>query len=287
MTHSYAFFLGCTIPTRNFGYELSTRKVCEALGIILEEMQGFICCGTPIKNISEKAWLCMASYNLALAEEKGLDILVLCNGCVNSLKKANFLLKKDEDLKAEVNEVLSKVGKEYNGSIEVKHLIQVLYEDIGIDEIKSKIKNKLNLRVASHTGCHLVKPSYAMKFDDPEKPTILDELIEITGAKSIEYMYKNLCCGQPIRGLNDEVSLRIAKEKLTHIKEANADCIVTICPACNMQFDLGQLEIRSKFKEEYNIPVLHYPELLGLALGIDKKELGILTTHRVKADKIL
>jgi len=229
----------------------------------------------------------MAAYNLALAEEKGLDILALCNGCVNSLKKANFLLKKNEDLKSEVNEILAKTGKEYKGTIEVKHLVQIFYEDIGIEKLKKKIKNPLKLKVASHTGCHLIKPSYAMQFDDPEQPKILDELIEVTGAKSVDYMYKNMCCGQPIRGVNDEVSLKIAKEKLTHIKEANADCMITICPACNIQYDLGQLEIKSKFKEEYNIPVLHYPELLGLALGIDKKELGILATHRAKADKIL
>ncbi len=287
MRESYAFFLGCTVPTRNFGYELSTRKVCEVLGIELVDLPGFICCGTPLENVSEKASICMAAYNLALAEEKDLDILAICNGCINSLKKANFLLKKDEDLRAEVNKVLSKIGKEYKGKIEVKHLIQVLYEDIGIEKIKNMIKKPLKLKVASHTGCHLVKPSYAMKFDDPEQPKVLDELIEITGAKSIDYMYKNMCCGQPIRGVNDEVSLKIAKEKLSHVKEANADCMVTICPACNMQYDLGQLEIKSKFKEEYNIPVLHYPELLGLALGIDEKELGILTTHKVKADKIL
>lgn len=287
MSESYAFFLGCTVPTRNFGYELSTRKVCEVLGIELVDLPRFICCGTPLENISKKASICMAAYNLALAEEKDLDILAICNGCINSLKKANFLLKKDEDLRAEVNKVLSKIGKEYKGKIEVKHLIQVLYEDIGIEKIKSMIKKPLKLKVASHTGCHLVKPSYAMKFDDPEQPKVLDELIEITGAKSIDYMYKNMCCGQPIRGVNDEVSLKIAKEKLSHVKEANADCMVTICPACNMQYDLGQLEIKSKFKEEYNIPVLHYPELLGLALGIDEKELGILTTHKVKADKIL
>ena len=282
---SYAFYLGCTIPSRLLSYEISARKVCEVLDIDLVDLQDFICCGTPIENVSEKVSIAMAAYNLSLAEEENLDILALCNGCVNSLKRANYNLKRSEKLKEEINKVLSKVGKEYRGKIRVKHFIQVLYEDFGIEELKRKIKNKLNLKVATHTGCHLVKPSYVMKFDDPENPKVLDELVRATGADSIDYMYKNTCCAQPLRGLNDELSLKILREKLACREETEAECIITVCPACNIQLELGQLELKTKLKEEFSLPVLHYPELLGLALGIEKEELG-LKYHKIKPNKL-
>jgi len=283
----YALYLGCIIPTRLIGYEISSRKVCEKLGIELVDLEDYICCGTPIKNISHKTWLAMAAYNLALAEEKKLDILTLCNGCANSLRMANAKLKASPELKKEINEILKKLGKKYEGSVEVKHLIKVLYEDVGIKGIAQKVVKPLkDLRAASHVGCHTIRPSLVMQHDDPEMPRILDELIEATGGKSLDYMYKIKCCGQPIRGVNDEASFEIAREKLKNVKAVGANCMVTVCPACNLQFDLGQLEIKSKFKEEYNIPVMHYPELLALAMGLKKEELGV-ETHRVKPFELL
>ena len=151
------------------------------------------------------------------------------------------------------------------------------------DEIKEKIKKPLNVHAAPHLGCHIIRPSEIMQLDNPD---ILDEMIELTGAKSIDYITKDKCCGNVLRGLDERISLEISKEKLQDIKEAKADCMITICPACHIQYDLGQMEIKTKHKEEYGIPVLHYPQLLGLAMGISADELGI-PFLKIKADEML
>jgi heterodisulfide reductase subunit B len=286
MSDEYALFLGCTIPTKEFGYEASTRKVFEALGIGLEDMEGYICCGYPAETpIAHDTWLAMAAYNIALAEEKGLDLVTPCNGCFSSLKKANIILKEDKAQSEKTNAELKKLGKKYNGTIEVKHIAEVLHENM--EKINELVKNPLkDISVAPHTGCHIVKPSEYLQVDDPNDPKILDELVEITGAKSLDYIDKNMCCGNVLRGLDEEVSVAIAREKMKRVKEADADCMTTICPACHLQYDIGQLEIKSKLKEEYNIPVLHYPQLLGLAMGIAPEELG-MDQLKVKANKVM
>lgn len=286
MSDRYALFLGCTIPTKEFGYEASTRRVCEVLGIGLEDLEGYICCGYPAETpIAHDTWLAMAAYNIALAEEKGLDIVTPCNGCFNSLKRANTVLKEDPKLQRRINKFLSKLDRTFKGTVEVKHLAQVLYEHR--EEIREKVNKPLrDISVAPHLGCHIIKPSEFMQVDDPNDPKILDELVEMTGAKSLDYIDKNMCCGNVLRGLEEEVSVSMAREKLKRVKDANADCMTTVCPACHLQYDIGQLEIKSKYKEEYNIPVLHYPQLLGLALGLGPEELGI-NLLKAKANTVL
>lgn len=286
MSGEYALYLGCTIPTKEFAYEASTRRVCDVLEIGLVDMEGYICCGYPAETpISHDTWLTMAAYNIAMAEEKGLDILTPCNGCFNSLKRANIVLKEDPKLMERINGFLSKRDKTFKGEIEVKHLAQVLKEHK--EEIQKKVKRPLQgITVAPHLGCHIIKPSEFMQVDDPNDPVILDELVELTGAKSLDYVDKNMCCGNVLRGLEEGVSVSMAREKLKRVKEVKADCMTTICPACHLQYDIGQLEIKSKHKEDYGIPVLHYPQLLGLAFGLDPKELGI-DLLKVKANSVL
>lgn len=282
MTSKYALFLGCTIPTKDFSYEASLRRVCEKAGIELADMEGYICCGYPSETpVAHDNWLSMSAYNIALAEELGLDMVVPCNGCFGALKRANKILKEDAKEREHINSILKDTGKEVKGEINVKHLIEVLHEEK--DEIKKQIKNPLKVAAAPHLGCHIIRPSDIMELENPD---ILDEMIELTGAESVDYLSKDKCCGNVLRGLDDKISLEISKEKLGDIKEANADCMITICPACHIQYDLGQMEIKSKFKEEYGIPVLAYPQLLGLAMGLGVDELGI-PFLKVKADKML
>ncbi len=286
MSDRYALYLGCTIPTKEFGYEASLRKVCDALRIGLEDMEGYICCGYPSETpIAHDTWLAMAAYNIALAEEKGLNIITPCNGCFNSLKKANIILKDNSELLEKTNKTLSKLGKKFEGKIEVKHIAEVLHEHE--KDIRASLKKPLGkISVASHTGCHILKPSEFMQVDDPNNPRILDELVEMIGAKTIDFIDKNLCCGNVLRGIDDKTSVAITREKLKRVKEEKADCMTTICPACHIQYEMGQLEIKSKYKEDYNIPVLHYPQLLGLALGFGPEELGI-NLLKVKANAVL
>lgn len=285
---SYALFLGCTIPARQPQYEASARKALTRLGIGLVDLDNMTCCAPPpLQSIDMETSLAIAAHNICLAEEADLDIVTLCTGCFESLAIANNLLKENPKLKARVNKILSNAGKEFKGNKEVKHYLKVLVEDVGLDRLKkSVVKDLSSLKVASFSGCHLLRPSTLLKFDDPERPQIFDDLIEALGAKSIWYRNKLKCCGGLLRGYADDVALAIARDKIMNTTKAGADCIVTLCPFCFLTLDLGQMLIKSTYKEEYNIPVIHYAELLSLALGIDPKELG-LDFHKIRLDKVL
>lgn len=284
----YALFLGCTIPARQPNYELSARKSLEKLGVELVDLANMTCCcPPPIQSMDLETSLAVAAYNISIAEEAGLDIVTLCSGCFESLAMANTMLKNDEALKSRVNVILSKAGKKFQGNIEVKHFLQVLIKDVGIKRLKQSVSKPLsNLKVAAFYGCHALRPSELLKLDDAERPSILENLIEVIGAKNIEYRNKLKCCGGLLRGFSDDLALDLAREKVANTSKAGADCIATLCPFCFVALDIGQIQIRGKLKEIYDMPVLHYSELLALALGVDPKELA-LETHKVKADKVL
>jgi len=284
----YALFLGCTIPARQPNYELSARKALTKLGIELIDLADMTCCAPPpVQSIDLETSLAVAAYNISLAEEAGLDLITLCSGCFESLSIANMMLKDDERLRTRINSALSEAGKEFLGSREVKHYLQVLVEDVGIERIKREVSRPLNdLKVAAFYGCHALRPSGLLRFDDPERPRILENLIEALGAESIEYRNKLKCCGGLLRGYSDDLALDLAREKIMNASRAGADCIVTLCPFCFVALDMGQLQIRSKYKETYEMPIIHYSELLSLALGVNPKELAV-QTHKVKIDKLL
>ena len=200
---------------------------------------------------------------------------------------ANDVLKREAEVKKEVNSILSDIGKKFKGKVEVKHLLEAFYNDIGIKKIEKAIKKPLKgLKVGVHYPCHLIKPSGILKVDDPEQPRALDELVEATGAESVDYQEKMACCGGLLRGVFDEVATDLVRKKLQNLSAAGVDCLVTVCPMCYLQFEMGQMEIRRRFKEDYSIPILHYPELLGLAMDFHPEELG-LDTHRIKTENII
>ena len=285
---SYALFLGCTIPARQPNYELSARKALAKLGIELVDLVNMTCCcPPPIQSIDLETSLAVAAYNICLAEEADLNLITLCSGCFESLAMANTMLKDDKQLEARINRILSQVGKEFLGNKEVKHFLQVLVDDVGLKRLKQSVSKPLSkLKVAPFYGCHALRPSKLLKLDDPERPTILENLIETLGAESVEYRNKLKCCGGLLRGYSDDLALNLAREKIVNTTKAGADCIGTLCPFCFVALDIGQMQVKAKFQETYDMPVLHYSELLALALGIDPKELA-LQTHKIKTDKIL
>ncbi|MGQ9640995.1 MAG: CoB--CoM heterodisulfide reductase iron-sulfur subunit B family protein [Candidatus Bathycorpusculaceae bacterium] len=285
---TYALFLGCTIPARQPHYELSARKALTELGVELVDLENMTCCAPPpLQSIDLETSLAIAAYNICLAEEADLNVVTLCTGCFESLAMTNNLLKEKEELRERVNKILSNVGKEFKGNKEVRHYLQVLMKDIGIDQLKRSVVKPLNkVKVASFSGCHLLRPSALLRFDDPERPKIFDTLIEALGAKSIWYRNKLRCCGGLLSGYADDVALAIAREKIVNATEAGADCISTLCPFCFLTLDLGQVLIKSAYKEEYNMPIVHYAELLSLSLGVEPKELA-LDFHKMKIDKVL
>lgn len=285
---NYLIFLGCVIPYRVVSYEISSRKVLNKLGIDLIEMPEFNCCGLPIDSVNHDAMLTLAARNLSLAEQQGLDILTLCPGCAGALSKVNITLQNDKKLKERINDYLEKVGLEFKGGeIKVRHIIQVLIEDIGLEKIKNAVINPLsNLKVSAHNGCHVMRPTKYMGFDDPENPILLKMLIEATGAKCLDYMHETDCCGAPMIGVNDKIPLYLSGDKLRKIRDVKAQALITICPLCHMMFDINQPRIEQILSEKFGIPVLHYPQLLGLSMGINAKDLAI-DELRVDASKIL
>jgi len=283
----YLLFLGCVIPYRISSYEISTRKVLDKLGVELVEMPEFNCCGFPLDPVNHDMMVTLAARNLCLAEQRNLNIMTLCNGCFGTLNHINKELKEDKKLKEKANGYLKEIGMEFNGTTTVKHLIHVLAEDIGFEKIKGKVQKPLTqLRVAQHTGCHVIRPGKVVGFDDPENPTTLKNLIKATGAKCLDYMDETECCGAPIIGVNAEIPLQLAREKLSHIRVVGAQALITVCPFCHMMYDLNQPRIEKTFNEQFGIPILHYTQLLGLAMGFNPEELG-LEQLRVDASKIL
>ena len=283
----YLLYLGCLIPYRELSYEVSARRVLPELGVELLDMPDFNCCGFPIDGISHEAAVLLAARNLAIAEREGLDILTLCNGCFATLHHAKEELEEKPELRAWVNEQLAKVGLEYRGRIEVKHLVHVLLDDVGPDKIRKAVKRPLEgLVVAQHTGCHLVRPAKHMNFDDPDNPKVLKGLIELTGAKWVSYPDEGQCCGGPIIGIDRDLAVGLVADKLSRVKAAGAQALITVCPDCHFMYDFNQPLAERKLGEKIGIPVLHYTQLLGLAMGIGPEELG-LHMLRVKADKLL
>ena len=287
MTSKYLIFLGCAIPYRVSAFEISSRKVLQKLGVELVEMPEFNCCGLPLDPVSHEMMLILAARNLALAEQQGLNIITLCPGCAGTLKKVNKILKEDKTLREQINGHLKESGLEFKGTVTTKHLLQVLIEDVGLEKIKSTIVKPLTmLKVAEHNGCHILRPKEYIGFDDPEDPQTLKTLIEATGAICLDYIDETECCGAPSVGVSDKVALQLARDKLNHVKMVDAEALITICPFCHIMYDTNELRIERMFNEAYGIPVLHYPQLLGLAMGLTSEELAF-NELRVSTSKLL
>ena len=201
---------------------------------------------------------------------RACTIIALCPGCAGTLKKVNKILKADKALREQINGHLKEAGLEFKGTVEAKHLLQVLKEDVGLEKIKSTVVKPLTmLKVAEHNGCHILRPKEYIGFDDPEDPQTLRTLIEATGATVLDYIDETECCGAPSVGVSDKVALQLARDKLSHVKMVDAQALITICPFCHIMYDTNEVRIEKMFNEAYGVPILHYPQLLGLSHGHD------------------
>ena len=276
----FAIFLGCNIPIRLKQYETASRAVLEALGVRLVDIREFNCCGYPLRNIDLKAFVLSSARNLALAEKENLNVLALCKCGYGTFRMAEHLMKENAKLREEVNAVLGKEGLRYEGDTQIKHLLSVLFNDVGTGALRERIaKPYENLRIATHYGCHALRPSGVVAFDDPVAPTIFDQLVEATGAESVEWSMKLECCGAPLLGTNDELSWKFTEKKLADAKRAGAHYLATGCPFCQIQFDTMQQTIESERGTNHHVPAILYPQLLGLCMGIDKAILGLHNTQ--------
>lgn len=273
---NYALFLGCTIPARLTQYESSSRAVLGALGVELIDIKEFNCCGYPLRNIDFKASILASARNIALAEKEGLPMLILCKCGFGTLKHADHILKEDSSLRNEINTILKKEGLEYTKGVEIKHLLSVLYHDIDRDTLTKKITRPFeNLKIATHYGCHALRPSEITQFDDPVNPTLFDDLVTLTGAESIDWEKRLDCCGAPLTGVNDDLSMDLMEKKLANAKQSGADFLCDACSYCHIQFDTVQGIMNTATGTNNSLPAILYPQLLGLSMGIDGDTLGL------------
>lgn len=271
----YSYFPGCSLEATARSYGVSTEAVCNALDIELEELEDWNCCGaTAFYSIDELLALSLAARNLAMAEKEGRDLVVSCSGCYITLEKANVTLRDYPALKAEVDEVLAEAGLEYHGGVKVRHILEILINDVGLEAIKANVTKELRgLRVAPYYGCQIVRPS--LGFDHPELPQSLDRLIESLGADVTYFPLKSRCCGGPLIVPQEKLALDLM-HKLLRAADANgAQCLVTVCPLCQMNLDLYQSKVNSKYKTNYQFPILFFTQLVGVAYGLAPRSLGL------------
>ncbi len=281
---SYNLYMGCSVPANYPNYETTLFRVADKFGIELIYMEGVSCCGSPnLRAMDYLGWLIVNARTLAIAEKNGHDIVTPCNGCFGSLKDVYHFLTHNADYKEKVNAELKKTGVEFKGTIKPRHFIEALYNDVGIDEIRKNITKPLDgVGIAIHYGCHLLRPQDVTEFN----PEIFDDLIRVTGASVVEYPLWKQCCGATVLPVNEELAIRLARDKLKSMKEAGAAFATVSCPACANQLDLQQLGLKESYGEEYNLPVLFITQILGLAMGMKDDEVG-LAMNRVPADPIL
>ena len=272
---TFALFLGCKIPYHLSHYGSATKAVLKALEVPWEEME-FNCCGYPIRTFDADAFLFSAARNLALAEAKHLDILTPCKCCFGSLQHAKHWLSMQDSVKDNINHLLDKEGLHFSGTTQVKHLLSLFINDVGLERIRDRINRPFkNLKIAAHYGCHALRPSAVTQFDDPLAPTVFEKLIDVTGAVSIPWQKRLECCGNPLWEKNSELSLRLMNSKISDAKRAGADYLCSACTYCQIQFDTVQQQQAAAKGDNEVLASLLYPQLLGLSLGVDAETLGL------------
>ena len=259
------------------GLGLSSEAIAGPLDMELIELEDWNCCGsTPYGSLDEEESIVVAARNLALAEKRGLDLVTPCSSCYVTLNKANLHLQEHPKLMAQVNEALAVASLEYHGNVKVRHLVDVLANDVTPEYIASKIKRSLNgLKVAPYYGCQLVRPQYGL--DDTENPRLLDRLVECLGAEATHFPLKARCCGGSLTLSEEDKALGLMRKLLQSAVENGAQCLVTVCPLCQTNLDAYQSRVNSRFKTNYKLPVLFITQLIGLALGIEAKSVGMHT----------
>ncbi|MGB7062085.1 MAG: CoB--CoM heterodisulfide reductase iron-sulfur subunit B family protein, partial [Candidatus Zixiibacteriota bacterium] len=255
----YAPFFGCMITVKYPQMEAAVRKTVKSLGIEFVDLDGFSCCPDPIffKATDKLTWITIAARNICIAEEAGLDLVTMCSGCTATLSEANFHLSHEPELKEKVNQRLKRIGKEYKGTISVRHIVTVLRDDLGIDRVRESVKKPLGgIKVGIHYGCHLLKPSEIMRVDDPDYPTILEKLFAAIGAKTVHHEKQALCCGKAC--MSESIPEKMTYDVLTSLKKSGADLMGLICPTCFDEFDLGQIKLARKYNGDLKIPIIYY-----------------------------
>jgi len=276
----YALYTGCTAKESTPELLKSTLAVAKELGIEIEILNEASCCGAShLQDFDEFLSLVLNARNICLAEKRGLKLVTLCNTCQLMLENTKQKLDTDEKLKNRVNEKLKEVGLEYKGTSKVQHFLYAILEDVGLEEISKHVKKPLNSKIAPFYGCHIIRPSKTHDGsnlnENPFKPNAIESLIKVLLGESVDYSMKTKCCGFHVDLQNTEMSEKLTASALLDASESGAEMMVTPCPLCHLNLDIKQKAAAKKVNKNFKMPVLHLPQMLGLAFGIDKEELGL------------
>jgi len=283
-----AVYWGCMIPTVEYSYELSLRATMPRLGINLVDLEAFSCCGSAVASMDLLTADYLALRNVSLAERTGLKfLLVPCNGCYLRMVEALSHWTTDMHLRQELKEPLDRENLTLNGSIQMFHTISFLHDVVGYEAIRAAVSRPLSgLKLASHTGCHLLRPSKLLKVDEAERPVKLDQLIRALGAEVVDYAEALDCCGAGLLLSNSESATSLSAAKLRAVQELSVDGLIDSCPSCHMMFDGKQEAGGRATGQTLSVPVLYYTQLLGLAFGMDQRALG-LHLNRSRVDTVI
>jgi heterodisulfide reductase subunit B len=270
----YTFYPGCSLDSTARDFRESMEAVCDALGIELIELLDWICCGaTAAHATSEKLALALAIENLARAVKPGYDLVVPCAACYNRLQVANLAVRDDPAVREEMEKV---TGRFYDGSVNVRHILEVLVRDVGLERIREFVRNQLRgLKVACYYGCLLARPREVSIFDDLEHPRLMDDCMGAIGAEPVEWPHRTECCGAAYSLTNPGMTMRLTGEILSMAKEAGADCVAVACPLCQSNLDLRQKDIELQRNETFQLPVFYFTQLMGLSFGLPSRRLGL------------
>lgn len=272
----YAYYPGCSLESLAKSYNLSTKKVAQALDLDLREIEDWNCCGaTAYFPVDELLAYTLVARNLAIAEKTGLtDFVAPCSACFKNAYYANSYLKKDPDLADHINFALEEDNLHVDGTLKVRHLIEVIMEDVGAEEIMKKTSRPLKgLRVAPYYGCMLLRPR--KDHENVEDPRFFEELLSAIGAEPVEYASKTRCCGGSLIITNRKAALEMVRILLKDAIDHGADVIATTCPMCNVNVEVYQDQVNREFGTNYSIPVMYFTQLMGMAMGITSRRLGI------------
>lgn len=271
----YTYYPGCSLEASAKNYDESVRFVFKSLGQELVDLEDWNCCGaTYYMSTKETISLVISARNLALAEKQGHDIVAPCSSCYTILYKTNHILKNNPIMKAKVNQALRKDKLRYNLTVKVRHPLEVLVNDIGIEAIASKARQRLDgVKIAHYYGCQIVRPDRGL--DNKENPKMMDTLFRALGAQNVYFPMKVRCCGGMLMTTYSDVALELNKNILECAHENGADLVLTTCPLCQINLEAYQKKIKKKFKTDFNLPIMFFTQALGLALGGSPKKLGI------------
>jgi len=281
----YAFFPGCSLESTAWDYDRSVRSVCRALDVELEDIPDWVCCGsTPAHASSASLAVALPVVNLQKARQMRAPVMTACASCYSRLRTANHKVRNDAHQRARVERITE---APYDGSVEVRHVLDVLVNDVGLEEIRYRVKRPLSgLRVACYYGCLLTRPPDVVAFDDPEHPTAMEELLAAAGAEPVDWPFRTECCGAGLSMTRSAIVGRLGHKLLSMARQAGAECLAVACPLCQVNLDLRQADAKRAHGDLADTPVLYFTQLLGLALGISADELGTKALT-VSADSLL